>query len=142
MNSTLGSKNWIRSRFFSILQLSFINYCRDQSPLPSAFLITFVLDENSLASVNGPDKAMRLSHCYFYFKELKKQVIGIIATFLLELGTPRESSLVQRNSGCVFVKLRGLFTGRNIFDEFSFHFTKELPANSSHFEIYEQFLLL
>lgn len=96
--------------FFSILQLSFINYCRDQSPLPSAFLITFVLDENSLASVNGPDKAMRLSHCHFYIKQLKKQAIDLIATFLLELGTPRQRNLIQRNSGCVFVKLRRLFT--------------------------------
>lgn len=68
-----------------------------------------MLDENSLASVNGPDKAMKLSHCYFYIKQLKKQVIDIIATFLLELGTPRERNLVQRHSGSIFVKLKGLF---------------------------------
>lgn len=31
---------------------------------------------------------------------------------------------------------------RNIVDEFSFHFAKELPANGSHFQIYEQFILI
>lgn len=64
------------------LQCSFINYCRDQSPFPTAFLITFVLEENSLASVNGPDKAMRLRQCSLYIKHLKKQVIDIIVTFI------------------------------------------------------------
>lgn len=31
---------------------------------------------------------------------------------------------------------------RNILYKFSFHFAKELPANGSHFEIYEQFILI
>lgn len=111
--------------------------------MPSAFLITFVLDENSLASVNGPHKAMRLSHRYFYIKQLKKQFIDIIATVLLELGTPGERNLVQRNSGCIFVKLRGLFIDIGTYlMNLGFILLKKLPAYSSYFEIYEQFILL
>lgn len=44
-----GQQELELQQFFPVLQISFINYFRDQSPLPSAFLITLVLDENSLA---------------------------------------------------------------------------------------------
>lgn len=104
--------------------------------------MTFVLDETSLASVNGPDKGMRLSHCYFYIKKRKKQVIGVIVTFLLPRYTKGEKSGTKKQQLNLCKTQRIVHRDRNIFDEFSFHFTEELPVNSSHFELYEQFILL
>jgi len=49
-----GQKKLDLQQFFSVLQLSFINYCRDQSPLPGAFLITLVLDENFISTSKWP----------------------------------------------------------------------------------------
>jgi len=91
----------------------------------------------SLAPLNGPDKAIRLSYCYFHIKQLKKQALDIITTFLLVLGILRETS-GTRKQWLYLCKTQGIVhRDRNMFDEFSFHFNKELPVNNSLFEIYE-----
>lgn len=62
----------------------------------------------------------------------------MLQLFLLVRYTCREKCGTNRKWMHLHKTQGTVHRDRNMFDEFGFHFNKELPVNSSHFEIYEQ----